>query len=115
MGKRSYEQLDLTERVEIYRLHADGKSLRFIAGAVGRSVSTISRELQRNSKASKQWAGGYDPQRAQELTRRRHARGRAHKLERTGSAPGSFQTPRRGMVARADRGTNAAGAGQRAD
>jgi len=82
MGKRSYEQLDLTERIEIYRLHADGKSLRFIAGALERSVSTISRELKRNSKTSKKWAGGYDPQRAQELMLRRHARGRAHKLER---------------------------------
>jgi len=82
MGKRSYGQLSLTERIEIYRLHADGKSLRFIAGALDRSVSTISRELRRNSKASKKWAGGYDPQRAQELMLRRHARGRAHKLER---------------------------------
>ena len=82
MGKRSYEQLGLTERIEIYRLHADGKSLRFIAGVLGRSVATISRELKRNSKASKKWAGGYDPQRAQELMLRRHARGRAHKMER---------------------------------
>jgi IS30 family transposase len=82
MEKRSYEQLGLTERIETYRLHADGKSLRFIAGVLERSVSTISRELKRNSKASKKWAGGYDPQRAQELMRRRHARSRAHKLER---------------------------------
>ena len=82
MEKRSYEQLGLRERIEIYRLHADGKSLRCIAGVLGRSVATISRELKRNSKASKKWAGGYDPQRAQELMLRRHARGRAHKLER---------------------------------
>jgi IS30 family transposase len=82
MGKRSYRQLSHAERIEIYRLHADGKSLRFIARALERSVSTISRELKRNSKASKKWAGGYDPQRAQELMARRHARGRAHKLER---------------------------------
>jgi IS30 family transposase len=82
MGKRRYEQLDLTERIEIYRLHADGKSRRFIAGVLDRSVSTISRELKRNSKTSKKWTGGYDPQRAQELMARRHARGRAHKLER---------------------------------
>jgi len=81
MGKRTYGQLGLTERIEIYRLHADGKSLRFIARALERSVSTISRELKRNSKTSKQWKGGYDPQRAQQLTLRRHARGRAHKLE----------------------------------
>jgi IS30 family transposase len=48
---------------------------------LGRSVSTISRELKRNSKTSKRWKGGYDPQRAQQLTQPRHARGRAHKLE----------------------------------
>ena len=82
MEKRRYEQLSLRERIEIYRLHADGKSLRFIARALERNVATISRELKRNSKASKQWSGGYDPQRAQQLMRRRHARGRAHKLER---------------------------------
>src|SRR3990172_12913694 len=81
MGK-SYGQLGLQERIEIYRLHADGKSRRWIAQALGRSVSTISRELQRNSKTSSIWPGGYDPQRAQQLTQRRHARGRAHKLER---------------------------------
>ena len=82
MEKRSYEQLGLRERIEIYRLHADGKSLRCIAGVLGRSAATISRELKRNSKASKKWTGGYDPQRAQQLMLRRHARGRAHKLER---------------------------------
>jgi transposase, IS30 family len=82
MAKRRYEQLSLRERIEIYRLHADGKSLRCIAGVLGRSAATISRELKRNSKASKQWTGGYDPERAQQLRLRRHARGRAHKLER---------------------------------
>ena len=65
MEKRKYEQLSLTERIEIYRLHADGKSQRFIAGVLERSVSTISRELKRNGKASKKWHAGYDPQRAQ--------------------------------------------------
>jgi IS30 family transposase len=82
MEKKTYGQLGLTERIEIYRLHADGKSLQFIARALQRSVSTVSRELKRNSKVSKKWTGGYDPQRAQELMLRRHARGRAHKLER---------------------------------
>jgi len=82
MEKRKYQQLDQAERIEIYRWRADGKSMRFIAGTLGRSGSTISRELKRNSKTSKKWSGGYDPQRAQELTARRHARGRAHKLER---------------------------------
>ena len=82
MEKRKYRQLVFGERIEIYRLHANGKSLRCIALALGRSAATVSRELKRNSKASRQWPGGYDPQRAQKLTLRRHARGRAHKLER---------------------------------
>jgi IS30 family transposase len=82
MGQRKYGQLSLTERIEIYRLHADGKSLRFIAKALGRNVSTISREIHRNSKARKNWEGGYNPERAQALTKRRHARGRSYKLER---------------------------------
>jgi IS30 family transposase len=70
MGKH-YEQLDLSERIEIYRLHADGKSLRAIAGAIGRSASTISRELRRNSKQTKAWSGGYEPARADGLAQRR--------------------------------------------
>jgi len=82
MEKGKYEQLSLTERIEIYRLHADGKSQRLIAGVLERSGSTISRELKRNSKASRKWTAGYHPQRAQALMLRRHARGRAHKLER---------------------------------
>ena len=81
MGKK-YGQLSLSDRIEIYRLHAGGKSQRQIAVIVGRSVSTVSRELRRNSKPSHQWTGGYDPQRAHLLTARRHARGRAHKLQR---------------------------------
>jgi IS30 family transposase len=53
MERRQYEQLSLGERIEIYRLHADGKSQRCIAAVVGRSVATISRALKRNSRASK--------------------------------------------------------------
>ena len=82
MGKKAYGQLSLTERIEIYRLHADGKSCRFIANALGRAASTISRELRRNARATRKWPGGYDPQRAQSLMARRHARGRSYKLER---------------------------------
>jgi len=54
----SYGQLGLNERIEIYRLHADAHSLRFIAKTLGRDVSTISRELKRNSKNSHRWRGG---------------------------------------------------------
>ena len=76
MGRR-YGQLSLEERVEIYRLHADGKSQNQIAAALDRHPSTISRELRRNSRPSKVWKGGYQPVRAQQLAeRRRHMDGR---------------------------------------
>ena len=114
MEKRKYGQLGLAERIEIYRLHADGKSQRGIAAALGRSAATISRELKRNSKASKQWAGGYDPQRAQPLMLRRHARGRAHKLERQPELRKKvLQHLAAGMVARADCRAHGPGTGQR--
>ena len=63
MGKR-YAQLTVEERVEIYRLQADGKSRRAIGARLGRSAATISRELRRNSLATKAWEGGYAPLRA---------------------------------------------------
>jgi IS30 family transposase len=81
MGIR-YRQLSLEERIEIYRLHAAGISLRKIAARIGRSAGTVSRELRRNGKSSKKWQDGYKPVRAQKLCRRRRARGCAHKLER---------------------------------
>ncbi len=79
MGKR-YRQLRVEERIEIYRLHADGKSRRAIGAILGRSAATISRELRRNSLPTKTWRGGYVPLRAQALTERRRQRGRPHKL-----------------------------------
>ena len=66
-----YGQLSLEERVEIYRLHAGGRSQKEIASALDRAPSTISRELRRNSRATKVWTGGYDPVRAQYLADRR--------------------------------------------
>lgn len=45
---RTYVQLSLTERIEIYRLWKGGHSLRAIAREVSRDVGTISRELKRN-------------------------------------------------------------------
>ena len=79
MGQ-SYAQLTLNERIEIYRLHADGKSCRVIGALLGRSAGTISRELRRNGTPTKVWEGGYEPVRAHGLTDRRRARGRSHKL-----------------------------------
>src|SRR6202051_1068645 len=66
-----YGQLSLEERVEIYRLHAGGRSQKEIASALDRAPSTISRELRRNSRPTKVWMGGYEPVRAQRLAERR--------------------------------------------
>ena len=69
----NYQHLSLSERIELYRLHKEGQSMRAIATALGRSVSTISRELRRNSEPTKAWSGGYEPARAQSVSeRRRH-------------------------------------------
>src|SRR3989339_356831 len=46
--KGLYKQLNLFERVTIYSLCEQGKTLRDIAKEVGRDVGTISRELKRN-------------------------------------------------------------------
>jgi IS30 family transposase len=56
MGK-AYDQLDVDERYEIYRLREGGVSLREMGRRMGRSASTISRELARNSLPR----GGYKP------------------------------------------------------
>ncbi len=42
MGKR-YDQLDLDDRIEIFRLHAAGKSRREIGHLMRRDASTIGR------------------------------------------------------------------------
>lgn len=81
MGQH-YNQLCLSERIEIYRLHDEGKSLRAIASALARVPSTISREIKRNSVPTKAWAGGYDPARADGLADRRRRWDKRHKLAR---------------------------------
>ena len=73
MGEH-YGQLSLAERVEIYRLHAGGKSLREIGAALARAPSTIKRELQRNGRRIGVWPGGYDPVRADGLAKWRRRR-----------------------------------------
>jgi transposase, IS30 family len=70
MGKQ-YEHLSLEDRIEIYRLHADGKSRGAIATAIGRHRATVKRELERNGKPTKAWKDGYNPARAHELAQRR--------------------------------------------
>ena len=44
-----YDQLDIDERCELYRLHEAGTAVREIGRLMGRSTSTISRELRRNA------------------------------------------------------------------
>lgn len=81
MGKH-YRQLRLSERIEIYRLYREGKSLRRIGMALGRAPSTISRELARNGKVTKVWPGGYRPDRADALAARRRRWDARFKLAR---------------------------------
>ncbi len=82
MGK-SYGQLSLNERIEIYRLHEAGISHRRIGEAIGRHHTTVGRELGRNSKPTKAWPkGGYDAVRAQDRAERRRRRHRRFKLAR---------------------------------
>lgn len=68
---KTYKHLSLKERIDLYRMQREGKSLRAIARDLGRSVGTVSRELQRNSPPTKAWSGGYEPARAQQLAERR--------------------------------------------
>ena len=59
-----YIHFSKSERMELSILRKKGYSLRTIAGVLGRSPSSVSREIGRNKK----WSG-YDPQYAQIRTR----------------------------------------------
>ena len=78
----SYTQLSVDERIELARLRADGYTLEAIGLCLNRHASTISRELRRNSQPTKQYAGGYAPVRAHELTQRRRRWDARYKLVR---------------------------------
>jgi len=56
---QSYSHLSFEEREQIAILRASGRGVRFIARAIGRCASTISRELKRNRLPS---SGSYSPQ-----------------------------------------------------
>jgi IS30 family transposase len=81
MGRR-YEQLSLRERVRIELWRSEGRSLRWMGAVLGRSASTLSRELRRNSRTTKQWPGGYDGERAHGLAQRRRRWDKRFKLIR---------------------------------
>ena len=65
MNKRVYEQLSESERQAIALGLQQGQSMRAIARALGRSASTISREIERNSGGS-----GYSSKPAQQRCER---------------------------------------------
>ena len=81
MGKQ-YNQLSLGERVKIELLREQGASMRSIAAQLGRSPSTISRELGRNAQATNQWRGAYQGERADGLAARRRCWDARFKLAR---------------------------------
>ena len=79
---RSYEQLSLRERVRIELWLKEGRSRRWMSRELGRSASTIGRELQRNGRTTKQWSGSYDGERAHGLALRRRRWDARFKLAR---------------------------------
>jgi IS30 family transposase len=76
----SARYLDREERYEIARLRESGLSMRQVAARLGRSPSTVSRELGRNAGPH---AGGYQPERAEQLAWQRQRRPKASKLSRS--------------------------------
>jgi catechol 2,3-dioxygenase-like lactoylglutathione lyase family enzyme len=78
----TYNHLSLRERVEIELWRSAGRSLRWIGGRLGRSASTISRELHRNARPTRQWRGAYEGERAHALARRRRRWDARFKLAR---------------------------------
>lgn len=71
-----YHHLSTDEREMILILHAEKRSLRSIGAALGRSASTISRELMRNATAKK----SYSAVAAERKYQLRRKRCRRHKL-----------------------------------
>ena len=68
----NYNHLNISERIVISQLKSSGLSIRKIAKQFGRSPSTISRELKRNSYRSIRNAmNRYTPSKAQDNYRRR--------------------------------------------
>src|SRR5512147_2295738 len=69
MGAK-YDQLDLDERIEMSRLYEAGTSRREIGRIIGRSASTVGRELRRNTLPR----GGYKPASADRIASSRRRR-----------------------------------------
>ena len=73
----SARYLDRDERYEIARLREAGLSVRQVAARLGRSPSTVCRELARNAGPG---TGGYMPERAHQLAWQRQRRPKPSKL-----------------------------------
>lgn len=71
-----YHHLSITEREKILVLRTEGKKLREIAGEMGRSASTISREVTRNSHSKQR----YSAVEAERKYRTRRKNCKRHKL-----------------------------------
>lgn len=72
-----YHHLSLEEREKLYGLKEQGKSLRAIAKQLGRSQSSLTRELKRNIKYGNEYFGNtYLPCKAQGLADKRASRQR---------------------------------------
>lgn len=69
---RTFHQLTLEEREKLYGWQKEGLSLRKIAGKLGRSHTSLSRELRRNAK----YGNAYIPCRAQKKAEKRLLRQR---------------------------------------
>jgi transposase, IS30 family len=76
----SARYLDREERFELARLREAGLSLRQVAVRLGRSPSTVGRELARNADPR---TGGYQPERAHRLAWERQRRPKPSRLSRS--------------------------------
>lgn len=74
---KKYRQLTLAERERLYALKEQGKSLRIIAKELGRSHTSLSRELRRNVKYGIEYfKNAYLPCKAESLAAKRKVRQR---------------------------------------
>jgi len=69
---KKYKQLNLDQRYTIKRMLEQGYTQKAISNAIGKSESTVSRELKRNVNMRGRGANQYDPVRAQKKTDKRH-------------------------------------------
>ncbi len=84
----SARYLDREERYELARLREAGLSVRAVAARLGRSPSTVSRELARNAGPR---AGCYQPERAHRLAWERQRRPKPSRLSRHPGLRGAVQ------------------------